>query len=261
MPQTPALTLTPRRVWDKVYKMPSEHRATGWAAIGGALVAIGAPTGLGLGLYGASSHLWGHEVFLAGFILACVLTTIGVYVLIAEFIGGIGPLRFPLPPTRLEREASEVTSDAPPTSTPPLAPPQDQVLAATQDPRQPLFDQAPPELADLSPASLRDSFAGRTQAQGDMLMAQHVGKPVCVSGEVEGVELGLSGSRIPAVTLKSAMRLLLFFDSDEDYDPVPVVLALHEGDQIVVSGQIHKLTAEMVSLENCKLVEAGERPS
>jgi hypothetical protein len=48
--------------------------------------------------------LWGDDYFLAGFTVACVLAALGVYVLVAEFIGGIGPLKFPLPPTRHERE-------------------------------------------------------------------------------------------------------------------------------------------------------------
>jgi len=77
----------------------------GWAAIGSALVAIGAPVGAGLALWGATSHLWGDDYFLAGFAASCGLTALGIYVLLAEFIGGIGPLRFPLPPTRHEREA------------------------------------------------------------------------------------------------------------------------------------------------------------
>lgn len=75
-----------------------------WAAIGATLAAIGAPTGAGLAVWGATSHLWGDGFFLAGFGVACLLTVLGVYVLIAEFLGGIGPLRFPLPPTRHERE-------------------------------------------------------------------------------------------------------------------------------------------------------------
>ncbi len=76
-----------------------------WAAIGGAAVAIGAPLGVGLGVWGATSHLWSHDAFLAGFAAACALTALGVYVLTAEFIGGIGPIKFPLPLTRREREA------------------------------------------------------------------------------------------------------------------------------------------------------------
>lgn len=79
----------------------------GWAAIGGASVSIGAAIGAALGIWGASSHLWGDDYFLAGFALACLLMTIGVYVLIAEFFGGVGPLRFPLPPTRHERDEAD----------------------------------------------------------------------------------------------------------------------------------------------------------
>lgn len=83
-----------------------------WTAIGGALVAIGVPVGVGLAMWGATSHLWSDEFFLAGFIVACLLTALGVYVLIAEFFGGMGPIRFPLPPTRHERaETAEASAD------------------------------------------------------------------------------------------------------------------------------------------------------
>jgi len=81
----------------------SEHRAMGWAAIGGALMGVGALAGISLGVWAAGSHLWSDVYFLAGFVAALVLTLLGFYVLIAEFIGGAGPVSFPLPPTRLER--------------------------------------------------------------------------------------------------------------------------------------------------------------
>lgn len=77
----------------------SEHRAQAWAVIGGALVTIG---GVGIGTLasvGASSHLWGDDVFLGGFAGACLLVTLGVYVLVGAFI-----VDLPLPPTRSERE-------------------------------------------------------------------------------------------------------------------------------------------------------------
>jgi len=86
---------------------PSEHRAIGWAAIGQTLAAIGATSGVALAIWGGSSHQWGDDYFLAGFATACTFTALGVYVLVAEFIGGIGPLRFPLPLTRHERLSSE----------------------------------------------------------------------------------------------------------------------------------------------------------
>jgi hypothetical protein len=94
----------------------SEHRAMGWAAIGGTSAAIGAPCGVALAIWGASSHLWADDYFLAGVAFACLLTAIGVYVLIAEFIGGVGRVRFPLPPTRSEREAERHPSEESPAS-------------------------------------------------------------------------------------------------------------------------------------------------
>jgi hypothetical protein len=76
----------------------SGHRAQAWAAIGAALVGLGAVGGGSLATVGASSHLWGDDVFLAGFAFACLLVALGVYTLVGEFIGGL-----PLPATRQER--------------------------------------------------------------------------------------------------------------------------------------------------------------
>jgi len=77
----------------------SEHRAQAWAAIGAALVGIGAVGSGTLATVGASLHLWGDDSFLAGFAFACLLVALGVYALVGEFIGGL-----PLPATRHERE-------------------------------------------------------------------------------------------------------------------------------------------------------------
>ncbi len=141
------------------------------------------------------------------------------------------------------------------TSLPPSIAPQAESL---EDARQPIFEQAPPELADMSAASLKDSFAGRTEAQGNTLMEQHVDKPVLVSGEVERVAI-IRPSGIPTVTLRSTPILLLFFDPDDDYDPVPIVLSLNAHDRIVVSGRIHQIDPTSVSLHHCKLIEAHGR--
>ena len=77
----------------------SEHRAQAWAALGAALVGLGAVGAGTLATVGASAHLWADATFLAGFALACLLVALGVYALVGEFIGGL-----PLPPTRRERE-------------------------------------------------------------------------------------------------------------------------------------------------------------
>jgi hypothetical protein len=116
---------------------------------------------------------------------------------------------------------------------------------------QRVFDEAPPELAEMSPASLKELFAGRTQAQGEKLTEQHVGKPVRVSGEVDSVQR----RPIPAVTLKSSVLLFLYFDAD-DYDAEPLLLTLNKGDRIIVSGQVHRFTEASVSLDRCNLIEA-----
>lgn len=125
---------------------------------------------------------------------------------------------------------------------------------------QPIFDEAPPELADMSPASLTALLAGRTNAQIHKLMEQHRGKPVRVSGEVEHVQFGTSA---PSVRLKTTIPFLLFFDA-EGYDAESVLLTLNKGDKIVASGQIHsfeqstfmEFVAVIVALEKCRLVEA-----
>ncbi len=67
--------------------------------LGAALVAIGGVSAGTLASVGAGSHLWGDDVFLAGFAFACLLVALGVYVLVGEFIANL-----PLPPTRHERE-------------------------------------------------------------------------------------------------------------------------------------------------------------
>lgn len=123
----------------------------------------------------------------------------------------------------------------------------------TEDSSQPIFDQAPPGLADWTEASLKEQFAGRTEAQGRELMEQHVGKAVRVSGEVEGVK---RLEHMYSVRLKSVVRLGLFFGLDE-----PGLLALINGEKIVVSGQINEIQETAVYLDECKLIEARRRPS
>lgn len=127
-------------------------------------------------------------------------------------------------------------------------------IAAEGENTEFVFDEAPPELADMSPTSIKEVFAGRTDAQAAKLMEQHVGKPVRVSGAVEGVEL----ERIPNATLKSVVSVLLFFDAD-DYDAEPLLLALNKGDKIVASGQVYKIKDGVVTLDRCKLLEARGR--
>lgn len=148
-------------------------------------------------------------------------------------------------------KASEVRAIAGTTSPAAIHP----ITVPLQSTSRPIFDEAPPELASMSQASLAEFFAGRTQAQGDKLMQQHRGKPVRVSGQVEQVSLGSSG-KLPSVTLKGALHLLLFFDPEEDYDPEPIVLALHEGDSIVVEGRIWQIADNSVSVDRCRLIES-----
>jgi hypothetical protein len=205
----------------------------------------------------ASPHpsIWSNTAFLICLGVGVLALAAGAWILAAFFL----PL--PLPKTRHEREAFKGSAEqttlgrtrsVPP---PPVSVPEEQAVVATQAP-QPVFDEAPPELADLSPASLKELLAGRTDAQVITLMEQHVGKSVRVSGEVEGVEFGT----VPWVRLKGAVTLQLFFDAD-GYDPEPILLALNMGDEIVVSGQIWKIREFLISLDKCRLVEARGRRS
>ena len=86
----------------------SEHRAQAWAALGAALVGLGAVGAGTLATIGSGAHLWGDDVFLAGFAFACLLVALGVYALVGEFIGGL-----PLPPTRRERHDQREQSSPP----------------------------------------------------------------------------------------------------------------------------------------------------
>lgn len=197
--------------------------------------------------------IWSNTVFLICLVVGVLALAAGAWILAAFFL----PL--PLPKTRHEREAfkgsaERATLEQTRSAPPPLSPPEAQAVA-THAP-QLVFDEAPPELADMSPASLKELFAGRTDAQVVTLMKQHVGKSVRVSGEVEGVEFG----KIPWVQLKAAVTLQLFFDAD-DYDVESVLLALNMGDEIVVSGQIWKIREFLISLDKCKLIQARGRVS
>jgi len=130
--------------------------------------------------------------------------------------------------------------------------------AQGEDSQQPIFEKAPPGLADMTEISLRELVASRTKAQADELLKQYRGEPVRVSGEVADVDL----TGTPSVqVLSPGIGLRLFFDAD-DYDARPSLLSLHHGDQIVVSGQIHSFAASTmtghigisIGVDKCKLL-------
>ncbi|MDQ5822255.1 MAG: hypothetical protein M3540_12520 [Actinomycetota bacterium] len=126
--------------------------------------------------------------------------------------------------------------------------------AEQSESREPIFDEAPPELADMSPASLSQLFEGRsTEIQRRSVFMPHVGKEVRVSGRVASVEGGSVG---PMVVIKQPndFTIALFFDAE--YNSNPVLLALNHGDNISVSGQIFQsLGAHRISLDKCKDIE------
>jgi hypothetical protein len=130
----------------------------------------------------------------------------------------------------------------------------------TRSPSKPppghIFEGAPPELASMTPASLKEARSGRTDAQAQLLMEQHQGKPVRVAGKVENVDFSTA---VPSVGLNGVVRHLCFFDPAEDYDPKPTLLALNKGDKIVVSGDTFRFGETSVSLDHCRLVEVRGR--
>jgi len=74
-----------------------------WGTLGSALLLLGGGVGGALGAVGANSHLWGDDIFLAGFALSCLIGAAGVYVLLAAFFGRLGPVTLPLPRMKFEK--------------------------------------------------------------------------------------------------------------------------------------------------------------
>lgn len=224
-----------------------EHRAARSAAWGVVAVVFGAvAAGFWVGLASGGNGWF--------FLPAAVCSLVSAFALYCVFAALAGRWPFhmehELPPPAAQGVALPVSSvsgaEAPGDS------PQ---AEATEYSLQPIFDQAPPELAGWTKASLKELFAGRTEAQGRKLMEQHVGKPVRVSGEVEGVRrLEYTYS----VRLKSVVRLGLFFGVDDDE---PRLLTLNNGEKIVVSGQIDEIQETAVYLNKCKLIEPRRLPS
>jgi hypothetical protein len=129
-------------------------------------------------------------------------------------------------PIRAQLTNCELTSDGPQqiASLAPEPHPADQ----TEDSRHPIFEHAPPGLADMTETSLRECFASRTKAQADELLRPYLGEPVRVSGEVTDVDL----TGTPSVhLLPPGIGLVLFFSAD-DCDARPSLLSLHRGDKI-----------------------------
>ena len=132
---------------------------------------------------------------------------------------------------------------------------------ATAPTRQVVFDDAPPELADTSPASLMELFAGRTEAQAATLLKQHRGKAVRVSGEVEDVSVASAYGGNVRLRGRCGISFLLFFDADDKDAERQLLIALNTGDKITVSGLIHEIQASVVSLDNSKLIHVRKRSS
>ena len=141
----------------------------------------------------------------------------------------------------------EVRAPAPAPVTPRAGP--------TEYSRQPIFDQAPPELADLSQDSLKPLFVSRTEAQAKALMKQHAGKPVRVSGEIEDVSVASAYGGSVRLRGKSGLSFLLFFDAADKEAERQLLISLNTGDRLVVSGVIHDIAVTQVALDNSKLID------
>lgn len=124
---------------------------------------------------------------------------------------------------------------------------------------QRIFDEAPPGLADMS--SLKELFAGRTEAQASKLLEQHRGKPVRVSGEVEDVSLASSYRGSVQLVGRARVPFLLFFDVDAEDPEGQLLLGFKTGDKLVVSGVINSIKANLVALDRCKVIDVRGRPS
>ena len=136
--------------------MDRSHDA--WLSVAGACLAVGvAFLGISAALVAAkppTSHAHWTTTWEA-YVAYCLFVVGGLC-----FVAGITERRFPLigrsqPPT--------AAPPSPAASSPPLSvTPQTE---ATEDSGQPIFDEAPPELADMSPASVKELLVGRTEAQ------------------------------------------------------------------------------------------------
>jgi hypothetical protein len=211
-----------------------EHRAA-WSAAWGVVAVV---FGAGAAALWVALTTGGSWWFLLPAVVCSVIVAVGLYCMFAV----------------LARQWPFNASDEAPEAHAPDPPPLSVTPAQTQDSSQPIFDEAPPEFADMTPVSLNARFAGRTEAQRRTLMKQHVGKPVRVSGEIEDVTLASSYGGSVRLRGKSGVSFLLYFDAANKEAERQVLIALNTGDRLVVSGVIHEVTTTVVVLDNSKLI-------
>jgi hypothetical protein len=219
----------------------AEHRAA-WSAAWGVLAAV---FGTGAAALWIALTTGGSWWFLLPAVICSVIAAVGLY-------SAFGVLGRWWPFNALD-EMPEAHAHAPdPTLTPlPVA----LTPARAEDSPRPLFDQAPPELADMSPASVKELLVGRTEAQRKTLMRQHVGKPVHVSGEVDDVSLATSYRGSVRLRGESGFLFLLLFDLDDEDPGGQLLVAINPGERLVVSGVINEIQANLVALDNCKMID------
>jgi hypothetical protein len=90
-----------------------------------------------------------------------------------------------------------------------------------------------------------------------MLMKQHVGKPVRVSGEVEAVSLASAYGGNVRLRGRSGISFLLFFDAHDKEAERQLLIAVNTGDKLTVSGVIHEIGANVVAVDNSKLMRVS----
>jgi hypothetical protein len=212
----------------------------GTVGVGAVVASVLVLDGLLLALVKALTHVGAVPLVFIGLGLF-----VGLSALLAD---GAGRVRGRLA-ERSIRATVEGSSAALQAALPPSVTPQTE---ATEYSDQPIFDQAPPELADMTRASLGGLIAGRTDAQAKALMKQHAGKPVCVSGEIENVTLASAYSGSVRLRGRSGVAFLLFFEAADREAERQLLVALNLGDGLAVSGEINDIVPSLVALDGCK---------
>jgi hypothetical protein len=181
--------------------------------IGGILVSIGTAR------TPANGHLWSNSWFDIGIVAICVGGLALAWSLVLFLAHRHAEIHMD---RELSIKLAQPTNQLVPM--PPLLPPPTPRAPAREGPSvdapsptdngepsdlQRVFEESPPELADMSPALLTKLFAGKTEAQAAKLLEQHCGKPVRVSGVVQSVELPGTTQGNGKVTIRGAVLLLL----------------------------------------------------
>lgn len=103
----------------------------------------------------------------------------------------------------------------------------------------------------LTPEQLVGIFKGRTSLQGEKLASTYTDKWMILSGTVHDISQRHEGIGIVFHVTQPWITIMMHFGK-EFIEPIS---ALSKGDKVTVRGQIRKIEATLVSLENCQLVK------